>query len=101
VACFFAAQPGDTAHDKLNTTQIRGIDSEVQKGLENLARREGISVNSAVVKTLRAALGLDKKRRTKRYHDLDHPAGTWTTADAEDFHKNTACFEQIDEAIWK
>jgi hypothetical protein len=85
----------------MKTLTVRGIDSDVQKGLENLARREGISVNSVVVKTLRAALGLDKKKRTRRYHDLDHLAGTWTAADAEDFHKNTAVFGQIDEAIWK
>lgn len=77
----------------MKTLMVRGIDGDVQKGLENLARREGISVNSAVVKTLRAALGLDKKRRTKQYHDLDHLAGSWTAADAQDFQKNTACFE--------
>jgi len=85
----------------MKTLTVRGIDSEVQEGLENLARREGISVNSAVVKTLRGALGLDKKRRTRRYRDLDHLAGTWTAADAEAFDKNTACFERIDDAIWK
>ncbi|MGD0310472.1 MAG: hypothetical protein ABSC02_14450 [Acidobacteriota bacterium] len=85
----------------MKTLTVRGIDGEVQKGLENLARREGISVNSAVVRTLRAALGLDKKRRTKQYHDLDHLAGTWTAVDGEEFQKNTACFEKIDEAIWK
>lgn len=85
----------------MKTLTVRGIDSEVQKELENLARREGISVNSAVVKSLRAALGLDKKRRTRQYHDLDHLAGTWTAADAEAFDKSTAAFEQIDEAIWK
>ncbi len=81
---------------------VRGIDSDVQEGLENLARREGISVNSAVIKTLRTALGLDKKQRTKRYHDLDHLAGTGQQRTCgADFHKNTAVFGQIDEAIWK
>jgi len=58
-------------------------------------------VNSAVVKTPRAALGLDKKKRTARHHNLDHLAGTWTADAAADFHEYTACFEQIDEAIWK
>ena len=34
-------------------------------------------------------------------HDLDHLAGSWTSAEEETFEESTQYFEQIDEDLWQ
>jgi hypothetical protein len=59
------------------------------------------SINSALLKIVRKELGLEKKRHTAVYHDLDHLAGTWDKKDFVEFKKNVKDFENIDETMWK
>ena len=73
---------------------IRGIDNEI-------AKKEGISVNTILLKTIRNALGLEKKKRTIVYDDLDYLAGTWNEKDYLEFKKKIADFEVVDEKMWK
>ncbi|GAB4415237.1 MAG: hypothetical protein OHK0032_11400 [Thermodesulfovibrionales bacterium] len=80
---------------------IRGIDNEIAKALKQQARKEGSSVNTLVLRIVREALGLEKKRRTAVYTDLDHLAGTWGEKDYTEFQKRIADFETIDEKMWK
>ena len=54
-----------------------------------------------MLKILKEALGLEKKKRTAEYHDLDHLAGTWSQQDAKAFEQATAVFESVDERLWK
>jgi len=83
------------------TMTLRGIDETMARALKELAAKEGMSMNAFLLKTLREALKLGKKRRGVEYHDLDDLAGTWKTEDAAEFKKNTAAFEVVDEALWK
>lgn len=85
----------------MTTMTVRGIDSDIAGALKEKARREGTSVNTVLLKTLRESLGLEKKKRTAVYHDLDHLAGTWSEQDAAEFERATAVFEKVDEDIWK
>ncbi|MEK7332733.1 MAG: antitoxin, partial [Nitrospirota bacterium] len=61
----------------MSVMTIRGIDDTTAKVLKQKAKKEGVSVNAVLLKTLRESLGLEKKRRTIIYDDLDYLAGTW------------------------
>ena len=60
----------------------------------------GILLNSVVLRLVREALGIERKKRIV-YDDLDHLAGTWSEEDAAQFEQATAVFEKVDEELWK
>lgn len=83
------------------TMTIRGIDDEVAKLLKDRAKSEEMSVNGIILKMVKESLGIEKKKRIKTYHDLDHLAGTWSEKDAKEFQERVAVMEKIDEELWK
>ena len=83
------------------TMTVRGIDTEVAKLLKDQANSEGISVNALLLKMVKESLGIEKKKRTKIYHDLDHLAGTWSEKDLKEFQKNVEDLEKVDKKLWK
>lgn len=83
----------------MSTLTIRGLDSKTEKLLKRKAAEEGASMNGFVIKVIRQALGIEKKRRT--YDDLDRLAGTWSEKDFKEFEKNTSDFEAIDHEMWR
>ena len=85
----------------MNTMTIRGLDDLTIKALKEKAKKEGSSVNAALVKLLQEDLGIKKKKRTVVYNDLDHLAGTWSDKDYKEFLQATADFAKIDENVWK
>jgi hypothetical protein len=89
-----------TSHLKQLT--IRGFDPEVAEHLRELARREGLSLNQAVMKLLRRATGTDVGAGPTRGvgSALDDLAGTWSEDDAREFAAAVAPLERIDEDLW-
>ena len=85
----------------MSTITIRGIDETTAKTLKERTKKEGISVNAVLLKTLKESLGLEKKKRTVVHTDLDHLAGTWSEKDFSEFQKKIADFETVDKKIWK
>jgi plasmid stability protein len=85
----------------MNTMTIRGLDDLTISALKEKAKKEGSSVNAAIVKLLQEDLGIKKKKRTMVYNDLDHLAGTWSDKDYKEFSQATADFEKIDKKLWK
>lgn len=85
----------------MSTITIRGIDETTARILKERAKKEGISVNAVLLKTLRESLGLQKKRRNIIHNDLDHLAGTWSEKDFAEFQKRIADFEIVDKKMWK
>jgi hypothetical protein len=85
----------------MTTMTIRGIDETIAVALKDKARREGTSVNAVLLRTLKESLGLEKRKRSAVYDDLDHLAGTWSAQDAAEFDSATAVFEKVDEDMWK
>ena len=85
----------------MTTMTIRGLDDLTINALKEKAKKEGSSVNAAVVKLLQEELGIKKKKRTVVYNDLDHLAGTWSDKDYKEFLQATADFAKIDENVWK
>ena len=84
----------------MTTMTLRGIDDLLAKSLKELARNEGVSLNSLVLRIIREATGVEKRKRTKLHHDLDSLAGTWSAEDAESFHLATDSLEVIDTDLW-
>ena len=83
------------------TMTVSGIDTEVAKLLKDQPNSEWISVNALLLKMVKESLGVEKKRRTKIYHDLDHLAGTWSEKDLKEFLKNVEDLEKVDKELWK
>ena len=81
---------------------IRGLDDLTIKALKEKAKKEGSSVNAALVKLLQEDLGIKKKKRTVVYNDLDHLAGTWSDKDYKEFLQATRLsFEPLLPADWE
>ena len=87
----------------MNQLTIRGFDDELARRIRQLARREGISLNRAVMKLLRRGAGL-----AERDHDpdvvgdsLDHLIGTWTAAEAAEMNRALDDLSRIDEEMWR
>lgn len=74
---------------------VRGLDKELSDHIEQLAKRERISLSEAALRLMRRGAGLRDRRPIG--DSLDHLAGSWTKADAEAFNKELEVFETIDE----
>jgi plasmid stability protein len=85
----------------MSNMTVRGIDEKTAEALKEKAEREGSSVNALTLRLLRQSLGLEKRKRSVTYSDLDHLAGTWSRENAAEFEQNTAVFERVDEEMWK
>lgn len=87
------------------TTQltIRGFEPDLERCIRDLARREGISLNQAVLRLLRrgAGLGESPDRRDRVGSTLDDLIGTWTPGEARAVEEAAADFDRIDESLWK
>jgi len=84
----------------MKTLSLRGIDDELADALKKKAQRTGTSINRTVLNLIRKSIGLDKKKLTRVYHDLDELAGTWSENDEREFETKTQFFHKIDEEIW-
>ena len=85
----------------MTTMTLRGIDENLASSLKEMARQEGISLNALALRLIREASGIDKRKRTAVYHDLDSLAGTWCAEDEAAFFTAAQGFEVVDEDLWK
>lgn len=85
----------------MTTVTLRGIDENLASSLKEMARQEGISLNALALRLIREASGIDKRKRTAIYHDLDSLAGTWGAEDEAAFSTATQGIEVVDEDLWK
>ena len=84
---------------RLKQLTIRGFDPEVEEEVRELARRERLSLNQAVMRLLRRAAG--SKEANALAHrvgsSLDDLAGTWSERDEEECARAIEPLERIDE----
>ena len=87
----------------MNQLTVRGFDDELSAAVSRLAKREGISLNRAVLKLLRKGAGLtDGKGGADTVGDsLDHLIGTWTAAEADEMLSALRELDTIDESAWE
>ena len=78
-------------------------DEDLAREIEDLARREGISRNRAVVRLLRRAARLDEpdQARDAIADSLDWFIGSWTDEQAQQLEEVIADFDMVDEELWK
>ena len=77
---------------------LRGCDEDLGRALKREAEKRRVSVNRLILDTLRDALTGGKS--TRKYHDLDSLAGTWTAAEAAEFDASVKVFESVDPELW-
>ena len=87
----------------MNQLTIRGFDDELVSRIRQLARREGISLNRAVMKLLRRGAGLAERDDNPDAvgDSLDHLIGTWTAAEAAEMNRALDDLSRIDEEMWR
>ena len=85
----------------MNQLTVRGFDDELSYHIRRVAKRDGISLNQAVLKLLRKGAGLaDPLRRADTVgSSLDHLIGTWTAGEAAEVDEALQGLEFIDEAF--
>ena len=77
---------------------VRNVPDDIADALDAERRRRGESLNRTVVDLLRLALGLGLRPYR---NGLERLAGTWTEEEYRRFEKAVACFEEIDEELWR
>ena len=87
----------------MNQLTIRGFDDELAHRIRQLASREGISLNRAVLKLLRRGAGLGERKGGSDTvgSSLDHLIGTWTHQEAVEMERALEDLSYIDDAMWK
>ena len=87
----------------VNQLTVRGFGDDLSAYMRRLAKREGISLNQAVLKLLRKGAGLtnDAGRADTVGVTLDHLIGAWTSEEADEMDSALEEFETVDEAAWK
>lgn len=78
---------------------LRGVPSEVMVLLKREAKRLHTSVNVLIIKMIERGLGFTCQKTA--YLDLDHLAGSWSSAEGKAFEENTKYFEKIDKELWQ
>ena len=88
---------------ELNQLTIRGFDEELASRIRDLACREEISLNRAVLRLLRRGAGLgERDSRANTVGDsLDHLIGTWTAEEAAELNRALEDLSRVDEAKWR
>jgi plasmid stability protein len=88
----------------MNAITVRNLPPGVAKAIRERARKEGVSLNRAVVKLLEEATGFTntKPKKTVLHHDLDHLFGVWTKDEADEFDRFLKEHRSIvDPEMWK
>ena len=87
----------------LRQLTIRGFEPEVEAHIRELARRERLSLNQAVMQLLRRGAGVAEAKHREADcigTSLDHLAGTWSAKDEREFARTVASLERVDPEFW-
>lgn len=78
-------------------------EDDLAREIEDLARREGLSRNQAVLRLLRKGAGIEEGAREEDVigSSLDWFVGSWTEEEAREFDEAVTDFEAIDEELWR
>ena len=86
----------------MNQLTIRGFDKKIERRIRDLAEKESISLNKAVLRILHRGMRATDpaSRRTVIGSALDHLAGTWSEDEARKIDRVEQDFERIDAGLW-
>jgi hypothetical protein len=82
---------------------IRGFEKELQRKLEELARREDLSLNKAALELMRRGAGLEPGTPDPSVvgDRLDAFIGSWSGARERELLDAISPFETVDESFWR
>jgi len=80
---------------------LRGLDEKEAERLRQEASRQGISLNSLLLRLVREGAGLVRRPWRRCHNDLDPLAGTWTDEEAAAFMAAIEETGRIDPEMWK
>ncbi len=81
---------------------LRNVPEPIDNAIRKKAKKQGLSINKALVQILEEHLGEKKTQAGKhRFHDLDALAGSWTEEDAIAFDQTLAQQRAIDLTLWQ
>lgn len=82
---------------------VRGIDKELERRIMDLAGKEGLSINKAILRLLRRAAGLASSppENVQIGPGLDTFIGTWSYEQEKELLEGISSLEQVDSELWK
>jgi len=78
---------------------LRKLPRDLEKMVRTQARLRRLSLNKTIIALLQKSLGIADD--SQKGQGLAALAGTWSAAEAEEFDRNTAFFEEIDRGVWE
>ena len=82
---------------------LRGFDPDLEKRIQEIAKKEWISLNRATLWLLRKGAGLEGAGNSTAIvgDSLDHLIGRWSAEEEKEFLRSIEPLEQIDRSFWK
>jgi len=77
---------------------IRHVTPDLERAIAAEQQRRGGTQNDTVLSALRRAFGLDEQPYDNGLRAL---AGQWSQEEFDEFERNTAVFDEIDEELWR
>jgi len=85
----------------MNTITIRDIDSSLAAKLKKAAKKEGKTVDQLALEIIKRDIGIQKKKYTRKYDDLDHIFGKWTDKEFKQVQSAIDHLRKIDAELWQ
>ncbi len=85
-----------------NQLTLRDLDPRIFAEIERVARVEGLSINKAAAKILKAGAGIHDAVAPPRIGAaVDRFVGRLSAAEARSLSKSFSALEQVDDELWK
>ncbi len=78
---------------------LRNLPEIINQRIRQLSQESGLSLNKTIIELLGKSLGI-RGNNPKQKRDVSKLAGTWSKKDENEFNKNTAVFNNIDQELW-
>lgn len=85
----------------MTTLTIHALDTTLSHKLKAYAAEQQKSLNQSVKELLATALGITAPRKKDHRDEFKELCGVWSDKEVREFQKNTACFSEIEEVMWK
>ncbi len=85
----------------MTTLTVHALDTTLSRKLKAYAMEQQKSLNQSVKELLASALGITTPRTKDHRDDFVALCGVWSDQEVREFEKNTACFSEVDEGMWK
>jgi hypothetical protein len=85
---------------RMTSIIIHGLEDPIDGLIREKARQQGISLNKTIKQLLAESLGISRDIN-KPQHTFDDLFGIWSSAEIEEFNRNTQDLSVTDPRDWK